>query len=223
MIAGVTVLTEQLFTAHTVYTPVTAAAYFVVCTVRTFFFTALTNCGTFRASGTTVAYSLNTACAVTAFKAPAVVAHTFVAAVTASAEIVVAVVAVLAAIGTNHRTLGASVTVVADHVNTVSADVTVIAPAVVPHAVLTFTAVSAYIAGTVCALLCTFGTNLRTLGAAVSAVANIFGAVYTRFTALAEIALTANAVKADVTSAADERFCTFHTFFVTFLAHGGTL
>lgn len=140
-----------------------------------------------------------------------------------SAEIVVAVVAVLCTCGTYKCAFGASVTVIADCLNTVSADVTVIAPAVVANTILAFTAICAYIARAICALLCTFGTNFRTFGAAVSAGAHVFGTVFTGFTVRAEVALTAYAIKADVTSSADERLCTFQAFFVTFLTHGGTL
>ena len=70
--------------------------------------------------------------------------------------------------GTDIRTVRAAVAAVADNC-AVSADVTVVAPAVVAYAVLTLAAVGAQGAGTVGALFTTLRTDIRTVVTAPAA------------------------------------------------------
>lgn len=80
-----------------------------------------------------------------------------------AAEVVVAVIAVLAASLADHCAVGAAVAIVADSVYTVAADIAVVAPAVVTHAAFAESAVGAQITRTVGTLFGATLTDLRTL------------------------------------------------------------
>ena len=58
-------------------------------------------------------------------------------------------------------------------------------------------------------------TNRSTLGTAVSVITDVFYAVYTGFTVIAEVSFSANAILTYITSATDFRICTVGTFFIT--------
>ena len=58
-------------------------------------------------------------------------------------------------------------------------------------------------------------TNHSALGTAVSVITDVFYAVYTGFTVIAEVSFSANAILTYITSATDFRICTVGTFFIT--------
>ena len=58
-------------------------------------------------------------------------------------------------------------------------------------------------------------TNRSTLGTAVPVITDVFYAVYTGFTVIAEVSFSANAILTYITSAANFRICTVGTFFIT--------
>ena len=69
----------------------------------------------------------------------------------------------LITIRTNYRTLRATVTAITNIFYTISANVAVVAPAVVTDAGFAVATVGAYITGTVAAFLCTSGAYLCTI------------------------------------------------------------
>ena len=141
LVAGVAVFTEILFSAHTVYTGITSPANILICAVGTFFKTALANRCTFRAAVSTVTDIFYTVTAIATLCAPAVTIGTVHASVAVSAEVIVAVVAVLPAVFTNECTFRATAAAIADGFHAVSANVAVVTPAVVSHAPLAKSAV----------------------------------------------------------------------------------
>lgn len=58
-------------------------------------------------------------------------------------------------------------------------------------------------------------TNHSTLGTAVSVITDVFYAVYTGFTVIAEVSFSANAILTNITSATDFCIRTIGAFFIT--------
>ena len=137
-----------------------------------------------------------------------------------SAEIVIAIFAVLIAPRTNNGTFRAAVSVIANILDTVSADVAIITPPVIAHTSLAQSAMGAQCAGAVGALLGTPFTYLGALRASFSADANIGRAVATGAASGTEISFSAGTVNTGIASTANILFFTICAFFVTFRANG---
>ena len=220
LITGLTVFTEKLFPAHAVDTGIASAANILVCAVGAFFKTALANGCTFRAAVSAVTNVFYTVTAIAALCAPSVPIGAVHATVTVSAEVIVAVVAVLPAGFANDCTFRATVAVIADRFHTVSANVAVVTPAVISYAPLAQSAIGTQISRTVGALLGTPFTNLGALRAAFSTDTYISRTIDTGAASGAEISFSANTVNTGIATTANILFFTVCTFFVTFRANG---
>ena len=122
----------------------------------------------------------------------------------------------LITIRTNYRTFRATVTTITNIFYTITANIAVVAPAVVTDTPLTITAVGTNGTGAVCALLCTALTNIRTIRASITTNTDIIGTVNAGFTAIAEITFAAYTISANVTATAYTFFLTVSAFFITF-------
>ena len=125
--------------------------------------------------------------------------------------------------GADYGTFAASVFVVTNIFNAVSADVAVVAPSVTPNAVLAVSAVSTQISCAVSALLVTSFAHICTLDTAVTAVADYFGTINTGLTVVTEVSFATNAVLAGVTGAAYFGICTSGTFILTIGTYNGAI
>ena len=220
LITGLAVFTEVLFPAHAVNTGIASAANILVCAVGTFFKTVLANGCTFRAAVSAVTNVFYTVTAIATLCAPAVPIGAVHATVTVSAEVIVAVVAVLPAVLANDCTFRATVAVIADRFHTVSANVAVVTPAVIAYTSLAQSAIGTQISRTVSALLGTPFTNLGALRAAFSTDTYISRTIDTGAASGAEISFSANTVNTGIAATANILFFTVCTFFVTFRAYG---
>jgi len=137
-----------------------------------------------------------------------------------SAEIVIAIFAVLITPRTNNGTFRATVSVITNILDTVSADVAIITPTVIAHTSLALAAVGTQISRTVGTLLSTPFTYLGALRASFSADANIGRAVATGAASGTEISFSAGTVDTGTAAAANILFFTICAFFVTFRANG---
>lgn len=167
-----TVPAEVFRAAHTVYAEVTASADVLIGAVGTFFKAIGTDHRALRAAAAAVTDFLHAVAAVIAVLTPAVGVAAFPADIAVSAEVVIAVVAVLAARLADQRALRTATAAVADGLHAVAADIAVVTPAVITHAAPAETAVGAKITCTVTALLSAAFADLGTFRAAVAAVAN---------------------------------------------------
>ena len=95
--ASFTISTEVSFSTYTVNAGITSAADVFIGTVRTLFITVRTDGSTVRAAVAAVADALHAVAADTAVFTPAVVAYAVFAKSAVTAEVIIAVVAVLAA------------------------------------------------------------------------------------------------------------------------------
>jgi len=130
---------------------------------------------------------------------------------------------VLAALRADYRTLRTAVSVIANGLNTLSADITVVAPAVVTHTVFAIATVDAQVVGTVATLFTTARADVCTLRAAVTVIADHFRAVDAGLAVQTEETLATCTVNTPITAFADFILGTVGAFLHAVLADYGTL
>ena len=223
---GLTVVAEVSVSADTVLADVTATANFFVGAVGTFLSAIGTDGGTV---GATVSANTNVIHAVFTYTALGTVvtltADTLPTDTTLGAELVIGTVSTFfSAFGTNGGTFRATVSASANVFNAVFTDtalgtvVTVSTNAVPTNATLG----TKLIVGTSLAFFSALGTYDGTVGAAVSANANVVYAIFTDATFGAVVSLSANTVPADTALGAKLVIGTSLAFFSALGTDDGT-
>ena len=153
-----------------------------------------------------------------AFLTPVILSYAFAAKITGNAEIVIAFRTMLKTFLTKVITLNASISADASNC-TVGTEHTIAAPSVRLGAGNTFTAAHAKLIRTILTSLVAFRANDRTFRTPLSAIAYIFGAIYTGLTVIAEVSISTDTVLADVAASAYLFVRAVCTLFVTIRAN----
>ena len=195
--------------ADTVKTDAAFRAYLIVCTVHTLFIAIRTKLGTLRTSFT--AGGANRVHTIFAFIAGNTVISVAADTVKTDAAIftntaISAVFTLFTAFFADKRTFRASVTAIADRINTIFADTAIGAiVTLTAHAVKANTALTAqFIICTICTFFAAFGTDvIGTFRTALAADTDIGHAVFALVAVIAVIPLTADTVVTDPAGTAD--------------------
>ena len=206
------------------YTSLAQSAVGTQCarTVGALLGTVLADIGTVGTSCAANTEGRHTVSADVAIITPSVIAYASLALAAVGTQISRTVGALLGTVLADIGTVDTSTAANADGCHTVTATVTVIAPAVLYTAFLAGVAIAAEIIITVITVLCAFRAHKRTRGTAVSAGTHVIGASVTCLTVAAVKVFSSDTVNTGIASAADILIGTICAFFKAILANRRT-